>query len=85
MGYNTGVDVKRNHLERQLQQLRTERRAAELRTWDDLVRLRKELREAVREYESKKRSKCPSNPKLSVNSAKSSAVQPHPPSAGSES
>ncbi len=50
VGYNTGVDVKRNHLERQLQQLRTERRGAELRTWDDLVKVRKELREAMKEY-----------------------------------
>ena len=52
VGYNTSVDVKRNHLERQLQQLRTERRAVELRTWEDLVRLRKELREVVKEYKS---------------------------------
>jgi hypothetical protein len=50
VGYNTGVDVKRNHLERQLQQLRAERRNAELRAWQDLVKLRGELREAQREY-----------------------------------
>lgn len=50
VGYNTGVDVKRNHLERQLLQLRTERRAAELRTWQDLVGLRKDLRDAMEEY-----------------------------------
>ncbi len=50
VGYNTGVDVKRNHLERQLQQLRTERRGAELRAWDDLVKVRKELREAMKQY-----------------------------------
>lgn len=31
-------------------QLRTERRSAELRTWYDLVRLRKDLRDAVQEY-----------------------------------
>ena len=52
VGYNTGVDVKRNHLERQLQQLRTERRAAELRAWEDLVGLRKDWQHAVEEYKS---------------------------------
>jgi hypothetical protein len=55
VGYNTGVDVKRNHLERQLQQLRAERRMTELRAWDDIVRLRKELRGAVNEYRSAQR------------------------------
>lgn len=50
VGYNTGVDVKRNHLERLLQQLRGDRRSAQLKTWDDLIRLRKELREATTEY-----------------------------------
>lgn len=52
VGYTTGVDVKRNHLERQLLQFRIERRAAELRTWEDMIKLRKELREAMAEYRS---------------------------------
>jgi hypothetical protein len=55
VGYNTGVDVKRNQLERQLQQLRTERRATTLRAWDDAVRLRKELRDAMLEYRGAER------------------------------
>ena len=55
VGYNTGVDVKRNQLERQLQQLRTEHRATTLRAWDDAVRLRKELREAMLEYHGAER------------------------------
>ena len=55
VGYNTGVDVKRNHLERQLQQLRTDRRTSELRTWEDLISLRKELREATEEYKGARR------------------------------
>lgn len=55
VGYNTGVDVKRNHLERQLQQLRAERRSTEQQAWGDLVRLRKELREAVAEYRGARR------------------------------
>jgi hypothetical protein len=57
VGYNTGVDVKRNHLERQSQQLRAERRNAELRAWQDLVKLRGELREAQREYRDADRLK----------------------------
>jgi hypothetical protein len=52
MGYNTGIDVKRNFLERQLAQFRRERRDAELATWEDIVQLRKELREATEEYQS---------------------------------
>lgn len=50
VGYNTGVDVRRNHLERQLEHFRTERRSAELRAWDDLVRLRRDFREAIEVY-----------------------------------
>ncbi len=59
VGYNTGVDVKRNHLERQLQQLRTERRAAQLRAFDDIVRLRHELAEAMRDYRAARRLSGP--------------------------
>lgn len=46
LGYNVGVDVKRNQLERQLADLRKERRNQELRGWDDVVALRRELRRA---------------------------------------
>lgn len=49
-GYNTGVDVKRNLLERQLTQLRKDRRDVELKTWDDMIRLRRDLRDAQSEY-----------------------------------
>lgn len=55
IGYNTGVDVKRNFLERQLADLRKERRNTELKTWEDIIALRKELREALGEYHELKR------------------------------
>jgi hypothetical protein len=55
VGYNTGVDVKRNHLERQLLQLRQEQRATELRAWQELAGLRKEFLQAVSEYRNAKR------------------------------
>jgi len=51
IGYNTGVDVKRNFLERLLANLRKERRNAELRTWEDVVALRRDLREAAAQRE----------------------------------
>jgi len=50
LGYNTGVDKKRNHLERMLSDLRKERRATELRCWDDIVALRKDMRNTLSEY-----------------------------------
>jgi hypothetical protein len=50
LGYNTGVDKKRNHLERMLSDLRKERRATELRCWEDIVALRKDLRDTLTEY-----------------------------------
>jgi hypothetical protein len=50
LGYNTGVDKKRNHLERMLADLRKERRATELRCWEDIVALRKDLRDTLTEY-----------------------------------
>jgi hypothetical protein len=50
VGYNSGVDVKRNFLERQLPRLREERRATELKAWQDVTDIRKELREAENEY-----------------------------------
>jgi len=52
VGYNTGVDIKRNQLERELSNLRKERRSALIRTWEDIANLRKEFREAVVEYRS---------------------------------
>lgn len=50
VGYNNGVDKKRNHLERMLSDLRKERRSTELRCWEDIISLRKDLREALSEY-----------------------------------
>lgn len=50
VGYNRGVDEKRIELERTLRELRREKRATRVRAWDDLVRLRAELRERRREY-----------------------------------
>jgi len=50
IGYNTGVDKKRNHLERMLNDLRKERRATELRCWEDIVAIRKDMRETLTEY-----------------------------------
>ena len=51
LGYNTGVDVKRNFLEKQLADLRRERRSLELRAFDDVRKLRTELREATADHE----------------------------------
>jgi hypothetical protein len=50
LGYNTGVDVKRNMLERQLTEFRKEKRRTELQCWEDVISLRKELRKALDEY-----------------------------------
>jgi len=50
LDYNTGVDVKRNWLEKQLGELHKERRRLEHQCFNDLVQLRKELRDAVAEY-----------------------------------
>lgn len=55
LGYNTGVDMKRNTLEMELLRLRSERRSHALRTWKDIIGLRKELREAMKEYEMLRR------------------------------
>lgn len=57
LGYNTGVDVKRNMLERQLADFRKEKRGIELQGWEDIISLRKELRKAIDEYNSLKRRK----------------------------
>ena len=50
IGYNRGVDIKRNFLERQLADFRHKNRQEDLRFWDDLVESRKKLREALSEY-----------------------------------
>ena len=50
LGYNTGVDVKRNMLERQLADFRREKRRIELQDWEDIIGLRKDLRKVLEEY-----------------------------------
>ena len=50
VGYNTGVDVKRNHLERLLAERRKEHRGTRLSAWEDIVALRKLLRETEEKY-----------------------------------
>jgi len=50
LGYNTGVDVKRNMLERQLADFRREKRRIELQGWEDIIGLRKDLRKVLDEY-----------------------------------
>jgi hypothetical protein len=50
LGYNTGVDVKRNMLEKQLVDFRKEKRRTELQCWEDIISLRKELRAVIEEY-----------------------------------
>jgi len=50
LGYNTGVDVKRNFLERQLADFRKEKRRTELQCWGDIISLRKDLRKVLEEY-----------------------------------
>jgi hypothetical protein len=50
IGYNRAIDQKRNFLERELANLRRERRATRLRFWEDVVQLRRELRETTAQY-----------------------------------
>lgn len=52
VGYNAGVDIRRSHLERELSNLRRERRNSTLKTWQDISQLRKQFREAIAEYKS---------------------------------
>ena len=52
VGYNRGVDEARIELERTLRDLRKEKRSGRLRFWDDVVRLRDELREKRQEHEA---------------------------------
>lgn len=50
VGYNSAVDFKRNWTERELANFRRERRNLRVRCWEDIVSLRRQLREAVRQY-----------------------------------
>jgi len=52
LGYNTGVDVKRNMLEKQLTDLRREKRRTEIQCWEDIISLRKDLRNILEEYKT---------------------------------
>ena len=49
LGYNVGVDVKRNFLERMLADLRRQRRQEQLRAWEGVISLRKERRKIEEE------------------------------------
>jgi len=42
--------MKRNLLDRQLANLRKEKRSVELRAWEDIVALKKDLRSVLEEY-----------------------------------
>lgn len=57
LGYNTGVDVKRNMLERQLADFRKEKRRIELQGWEDIISLRKDMRRVSEEYKTLLRRK----------------------------
>jgi len=50
IGYNRSVDLTRNFLERELGNLRKERRASRLRFWEDVVQLHRDQREIIAEY-----------------------------------
>ncbi len=50
VGYNRGIDMKRNHLERQLEVLRHKRRQERRTLWHDVMEVKKRLREAMSEY-----------------------------------
>lgn len=50
VGYNAAVDFKRNWTERELANFRRERRNLRVRCWEDIVSLRKQLREAMKQY-----------------------------------
>ena len=51
LGYNIGVDVKRNFLEKQLADLRKERRQIKVRFFGELRELRRSFREAQAAYD----------------------------------
>lgn len=50
IGYNSAIDFKRNWTERELNNLRRERRSLRLRCWEDIVTLRHQLRDATKQY-----------------------------------
>ena len=50
VGYNAAIDFKRNWTERELANMRRERRSLRLGCWEDIVALRKQLREAMKQY-----------------------------------
>ncbi len=50
VGYNSAIDFKRNWTERELANMRRERRNLRLRCWEDIVTLRRQLREAMKQY-----------------------------------
>lgn len=52
ISHYAGIEIRRAHLERMLANFRKDRRAAFLKTWEDMASLRKEFREAVVEYKS---------------------------------
>jgi hypothetical protein len=51
LGYNIGVDTKRTFLERQLADVRQERRQIKVRSFGELRELRRSLREAQAAYD----------------------------------
>ena len=52
VGYNAGIDARRNQLERLLFATVERKRREELRVWGDISNLRRELQESMKEYES---------------------------------
>ncbi len=55
VGYNAGVDARRNQLERLLFAATERKRREELRSWEDLAQLVHQREEATKEYESLRR------------------------------
>jgi hypothetical protein len=55
IGYNAGIDARRNQLERLLVAAKERKRKEELRVWEDLTQLERQRDEAMKEYESLKR------------------------------
>ena len=66
IGYNRSIDQKRNFLERELANLRRERRATRLRFWEDVVQLRHELREVNCVLHAKFRSEITSTSRITT-------------------
>ena len=57
VGYNAAVDFKRNWTERELANFRRERRNLRVRCWEDIVSLRRQLRDAMKQYQDT-RTRC---------------------------